>query len=247
MKNYVYKFWAVACALVLGGWSIANATPVDTLVVSDGTDSISLSVSGSPVVSGSATPSTYSTSAGSVTWQGTIGSVWNVTLSDVKETGTATGITQPQLGLTFSEISSGSGTLTISWTAVGFGPSTGAFAAGINGTLDQATSLAYSTFYSTANAVPALTALTSPLAYSSPIGFNESDSAAIGAIGSPFSLTQVITITSTGTAHDVSSGTATLTSVPDAGNTLILLGVAISALGVFAGFNRRQWNRQWSR
>ena len=40
---------------------------------------------------------------------------------------------------------------------------------------------------------------------------------------------------------------ATLSSVPDAGSTLILLGAAISALGVFAGFNRQQWNRQWSR
>src|SRR5208282_5144689 len=145
MRKNLVKLGAVASALLLGGYSIANATPVDVLTVSDGTDSISLSVGGSPViVSGSATTSTYLTSAGFVMWQGTMG-VWNVTASDVKETGTATGTTQPQLGLTFSETSSGTGTLTISWTAVGFGPSTGAFAAGISGTLDQATSLGYST------------------------------------------------------------------------------------------------------
>ena len=157
-----------------------------------------------------------------------------------------TGTTQmPQLGLTFAETSSSAGTLTIDWTAVGLGPSTGEFAAGVGGTLGTGASLTYSTFYSTGNAVPAVTPLASPLSFATPGGFNGSDSRAVGSLGSPFSLTQQIVITDTRAA--TSSGSATLVSAPDAGSTLILLGAAISALGVLAGFNRQQLARQRSR
>jgi hypothetical protein len=243
MKNYVYKILAAACALVLGGWSIANAVPVDTLKLSDSLgDSVTLGVGGSVVVVGTASTTSDFTSAGMVNWEGSIGG-WTVTA----ETGTATPVTSmPELmGLSFSETSSGAGTLTIDWTAVGFGPSTGGFRADTGGTVGSGASLTYSTFYSTANAIPAGTALTSPLAFATPGGFNGSDSRAVGSLGSPFSLTQQIVINDTRAA--TSSGSATITSVPDAGSSLILLGAAINALGVFAGFNRRQWNRQWSR
>jgi len=247
MKNYVYKFWAVACALVLGGWSIANAVPVDTLTISDGLgDSVTLGVNGSPSGSGFTT-SSYSTAAGLVEWSGSIGA-WTLTTFPAAM-GTAIPVTSmPELmGLSFNATSSGAGihSLTIDWTAVGFGPSTGGFQAVTGGTLGSGASLTYSTFYSTGNAIPAVTPLASSLSFATPGGFNGSDSAAVGSLGSPFSLTQVITISDTGAAQ--TSGNATLSSVPDAGSTLILLGAAISTLGVFAGFNRRQWNRQWSR
>jgi hypothetical protein len=242
MKNYVYKILAAACALVLGGWSIANAVPVDTLTISDGYgDSVTLGVGGSPVLAGTASTTYFTTSVGMVNWEGSLGS-WTVTADTGYLTGTAQ---KPQLGLTFAETSSSAGTLTIDWTAVGLGPATGVFAAGVGGTLGSGASLTYSTFYSTGNAIPAVTPLASPLSFATPGGFNGADNAAVGSLGSPFSLTQVITITDTKGA--TSSGSATLVSAPDAGGTLILLGAAISALGVFAGFNRHQLARQRSR
>ena len=73
MKNCTYKFGAAACALVLGGYSIANATVVDTLTISDGLgDSVTLGVGGSPVLVG-ATTTSYYTLAGIVNWAGSIG------------------------------------------------------------------------------------------------------------------------------------------------------------------------------
>lgn len=235
MRKKLFKLGAVASAILLGGYSIANASVVDTLTLSDGAGhSVTLGVGGSPILVGATTTtSSSSTGAGFATWSGSIG-LWTLTA----ETGTSSpliGTTQtPQLGLTFFGTSSGAANLTIDWTAVGFGPSTGAFAAVTGGTLGTGATISYSTFYSTADTVPAGSALTSALAFITPGGFNGSDNAAVGALGSPFSLTQEITIIDTRAATSSGSATLTAASVPDAGSPLILLGTTMSMLGVYS-------------
>ena len=198
MKNYVYKILAAACALVLGGWSIANAVPVDTLTISDGYgDSVTLGVGGSPVLAGTASTTYFTTSVGMVNWEGSLGS-WTVTADTGYLTGTAQ---KPQLGLTFAETSSSAGTLTIDWTAVGLGPATGVFAAGVGGTLGSGASLTYSTFYSTGNAIPAVYATGFSFVLCHPGRVQWCGQRGGWIAGSPFSLTQVITITDTKRGH----------------------------------------------
>lgn len=228
MKNNIYKFWA-ACALVLGSYGIANANYVSQLTISDGVHS-TITVNGS----------------GSLDWTGKVG-VWS-TLNDV--TGTLGGsATLPSLDLNFDDISSAAGNLTITFSVSGFGPSPSAFNVSIGGTTapSAGSSVTFSTFYSTANALPATTALTSPVGFTyPPSGFSEmAGVSVVNALTGPYSLSETIEIHNAGSGE--ASGDAKLSSVPDAGSTLILLGAAISALGVFAGFNRHQRNPQLSR
>jgi len=231
MKNYVYKILAAACALVLGGWSIANAVPVLTIYDGNPADTVTADGGGSGQVSTNAV---------------NIGG-WSLTVETGETKPYLGSATAPDMSLSFDAISSVSGThtLTLTWSDTGFGPSSGDFFASI-GTTGSGTSVGFATYYNTGNTIqtgPAggtlLTTISSlagsELAYVAPLS---------GYTG--YSLTEVVTITAT-QAGVITTGNATLVSVPDAGSTLILLGAAISVLGVFAGFNRRQWNRQWSR
>jgi hypothetical protein len=227
MKNNIYKFWA-ACALVLGSYGIANANYVSQLTISDGVD-----------------PTTTVNGSGSLDWTSTVG-VWD--FNDV--TGTLGGsATLPSLDLNFADSSSAAANLTITFSVSGFGPSPSAFNVSVGGTTapSAGSSVTFSTFYSTANALPATTALTSPVVFTyPPSGFSEmAGVSVVNALTGPYSLSETIEIHNAGSGE--ASGDAKLSSVPDAGSTLILLGAAISALGVFAGFNRHQRNPQLSR
>jgi hypothetical protein len=241
MKNYVYKILAAACALVLGGWSIANAVPVLTIYDGNSADTVTVDGGGSGQVSGTAV---------------NIGG-WSFT-SETGETKPYLGsATAPDMFLSFDAISSsvpGTHTLTLTWSDTGFGPSSGGFYASIGTTTGSGTSVGFATYYNTGNTIqtgPAggtLLTTISPLSGSSDSSLSGSELAYVAPLSgyTGYSLTEVVTITAT-QAGVITTGNATLVSVPDAGSTLILLGAAISVLGVFAGFNRRQWNRQWSR
>ena len=238
MRKNLLKLGAVISALLLGGYSIANAVPMDLLTLSDGLgDSVSLSVGGSPVYGGNATGVVGFNQAGAASWSGSLG-VWTVSAdAGYGPPSPGYGTAQlPVLDLNVMASSTGAGNLTFTWSVPNLGTSPGGFVAGNGGTLGTGASLKYSTFYSTANALPpaAGTTLTSPLAYITPGGFNGSDSATVGLLNSPFSLTQTITIIDTRAATSSDYTTLTAVSVPDAGSTLILLGTTMSMLGVYS-------------
>jgi hypothetical protein len=246
MNRTIKLSLAALVALVLGSSSIVKAVPA-VLTISDGLgDTVSLSVGGTVVIGGTAVTTTSMTAAGLVSWSGSIGSIWTITM-DAGVTKPLSGSAQlPNLGLTFAASSSAAGNLTITWSDSDFGPSSGNLEAAIGGTLNNSgESIAYSTLYSTADTVPAGTSLTSPLDFSGTGGFNDSTVASVGPLAYAYSLTEDINITNT--AAGSLSGSATLHSVPDAGNTLLLLGAAIGALGMFgafAGCNRQRSEMQ---
>jgi hypothetical protein len=225
MRKNLLKLGAVASALFLGGYSVANAVP--TLTISDGITTITVLDS---------TPAT-----GLVVWSGTIGG-WTLNL-DTGDTKPDSGTAEiPDMTLGFQTLSpTAGGTLTITWSDAGFGPSTGDFNASITGNStprgggSATTSVGFTTYYNTGNTIPAgpvggtlLTTINSlpgsELAYVSPL-----------LLGGDYSLTEVVTITSSSSRQGVeTTGHAYLVAVPDAGSTLILLGTAMSMLGVFS-------------
>lgn len=230
MKTNILKLGAVAAALVLGAYSIANATPVTSmLTISDGTSTVTWDgTTYSP--SGTASGTTF-TVAGGLGWTGSMG-VWTV----IVDTGTISGgAANPVLDLSFIEQSRGAGSLTITWAGSGFGPSSGNFATHIGGTLKSGDSVSFETFYDTGT----LNVLTGPQTFST-LSYSGDGSASVGALTSPYDLAEVITITHGGA--DTSSGNANLNAlpVPDGGSTLVLLGTALSMFGVYRRSHKKQ-------
>lgn len=172
---------------------------------------------------------------GSVVYVGALG-VWTLNVD--------TGTTKPFIGssfdpamdLGFVNMSSAAGTLVVEWSDDGFtGPVPSAtFQASIGGT--TAGTIRYESFYSAANSIPALTALTDSGVLLPGLGsaFAASDiGSAVGLSVPPgFALTQRVTITHTGAG--LSSGDAELNQVPDGGSTLVLLGSVLSGIGALA-------------
>jgi hypothetical protein len=223
MRKNLLKLGAVASAILLGGYSIANAVP--TLTISDGTTTVTILDNGA---------GDQSATAGWVLWSGNFG-VWDVIVD--------TGITKPiggfsainpGLDLGFQVSSTAAGSLTMTWSDTDFGPWSGGFAADIGGTLAAGASISYSTYYSKANTVPAGTPLTSTLSSFSGAAAN------VGNLGFPYSLSEVVILTQR--QAGVSSGNAELhgVPVPDAGSTLILLGTTMSMLGVYDRSRRKR-------
>lgn len=230
MKTNLLKLGVVASALVLGAYSIANATPVTSvLTISDGTSTVAWDGT-TYNHTGTASGATFTVSGG-LGWTGVIG-VWNV----IVDTGTISGsAANPILDLSFIEQSSAAGSLTITWAGSGFGPSSGNFATHIGGTLKSGDSVSFETFYDTGT----LNVLAGPQNFST-LSFSGDASASVGALASPYSLAEVLTITHGGA--DTSSGNANLNAlpVPDGGGTLVLLGTALSMLGVYRRSHSKQ-------
>jgi hypothetical protein len=206
-----YILLLAATVTVLSG--VANAVP--TLKIWDGTTTISVA---------DASGLDQSSLAGTVLWSGSIGS-WTVSVD--------TGFTKPTLGsaghpvldLSFSAVSATGGSLWIAFSEDGFtapGSATGA----IGGTASG--SLSYQLFGGASDTVLDMSHSLSPSStYSGPFSALISGSA-VGA--APYSLTELVTIVQrTGGA---TSGDAMLT-VPDSGTTVMLLGAALTILGLF--------------
>ena len=229
MRKNLLKLGAVASALLLGGYSIANAVP--TLTISDGilADTITIvDQSGAD----------QSSILGEVSWFGTIGG-WTLNFDTGDTKPNSGSATVPDMSLSFAAKTPGTGTgqLTITWSDTGFGPSSGGFIASIGGTTTgSGISIGFSTSYNTTSLTTTGTTLNnvgasfgaSNLAYVSPLS-----------LGGDYSLTEVVTITASA-ARVYTSGNAYLVSVPDAGSTLILLGTTMSMLCVYSRSRSKQ-------
>ena len=138
-------------------------------------------------------------------------------------------LTEPELDISSLDVSSGTGSLEILFSDTGFGPTTGAITSAIGGTVNSSGgSISYATYYSTANTLFGQTTELSALGPYGSGAFSGSAVSSLVSLGSPYSLTQVITITHS--AGGASSFDASLVTVPDGGWTVALLGVTLGGL-----------------
>ena len=209
MNKYLKFSLIAAAALALAG----RVSAVPTLMISDGTTTYT-------IADGAVGDANGSTDA--VTFIGTVG-VWTVNVT----TGIVSGTNQlPTLDLNSVDMSSGAGTLYIYFSADGFGPSSGGVTASVGGTTSGTTS--FKTAYSASDLLFRGSLLTGQT-FTGP-AFSGTAGSAI-AVEGLYSLTELAVITHTG------SGTTSFdmtVSVPDSGTTVMLLGAALTALGLFA-------------
>jgi hypothetical protein len=197
---------------------------VPQLMIFDGTTSIVISDNGAGDSSGV---------AGRIVWDGSIGN-WSLN-THVGTTYPIIGsLANPMLDLSFNAVSNtAGGTLTLSFSADGFGPTAGIPLSSIGGVAQgtvtyQTYGGANNTLFSTSNL------LTSQGPFSGP--FSGSLAGAAISNAGPYSLTQRVTITHIG--NSISTGNALL-QVPESGTSVILLGLGLTCLGFLARFRGR--------
>lgn len=213
MKS-LYQFARLALAIA-GLTQLAHAGA--QLRIFDGTTTITIVDNG--VNDGSLT-------TGRIVWDGTIG---NFTLNtDVGTTFPVLGtLTNPVLDLSFNAVSnSAGGTLVLTFSADGFGPTNGTAVASLGGT--AAGTVVYRTYGGTNNTLFSTSNL---LTTQGPFTGAFSGTAAGGTVNNagPYALSQQITIVHTGAGITTGDG---LLTVPESGTSVLLLGVGILALAV---------------
>ena len=173
------------------------------LTLSDGVNTVSVNTPGG---------------GGNYTYNGAVGA-WNINVATGVSSGTAT---LPQLDLNdVSYFSSGeNNTLTITWTVDGLGPLGGNFNAEVGGTLSGMTDQ-FSMLLNGSQVGGTLTYFTSPFAGTL------SGNATAGGNDNSLTLKAVLT------AKDGASSSFDYSvRVPDGGTTVLLLGAALSAIGL---------------
>jgi hypothetical protein len=212
---------ATLAVVALAGSALAIQT--QTVQVSDNGGGISIT----PVTS----------TSGVVTYSGS-DSYWSLVISTAtsyppQSGGGTLGAPVMDLSITATSTSADSSAnpLTITFTSTGFGPTTGMFEDTMSGhtVFGTGATVTFSTDYSTANATPATTALTSVGTMPGP-SYLGSWSSSVVSLAAPYSLSEVVTIA--GAPSDSYSLDGNLYTVPDGGVTAILLGAALSALGL---------------
>ncbi len=220
------KYLAVAAAIA-GLTQVANAVP--QLRVFDGTTTITISDNGAGDTQGA---------AGQVVWVGSIGN-WSLNVHTGTTFPVLGSLTNPVLDVSFNATSSSNvaSTLVISFSADGFGPTTGSTLAEIGGTIASGGSLTYNTYGGNNNTLFSTTNLLTSQGPFGPGAF--SGTATGGSINNvgPYSLTQVVTINHAAGTYQT-TGDALLT-VPESGTSILLLGAGLTGLGLIARFRRR--------
>jgi hypothetical protein len=221
MKTRLNRFFVATLVATLS--QIAYAIP--QLRISDGTSTLTITDNSG---------GDNSAIAGRIVWDGSIGN-WTFN-THVGTTYPALGSAlNPMLDLSFNAVSNGAGgTLTLSFTQNGFGPTAGNALAQIGGTTNG--TVTYQSYGVTNNAPFNMGNLLSAQGPYSSAFSGEMVGGSLTNNG-PYSLTQVVTINHTGSG--ITTGNANLFAVPDSGLTVLLLGCALSALGALTRFRNR--------
>jgi hypothetical protein len=220
MKNLLRYLVLGAIALGLSGAAYA----VPTLRITDGNTIID-------IADGSVVPGAVDAAGGTgqVAWLGAIGN-WTFNIHAGTTYPIIGTLANPQMDLTFNATSNGSGgTLSVYFSADGFGPTQGSAFAAIGGTAAGGGTVDYNTYGGTNNTLFSTSNL---LTDQGPFGagaFSGSTGGGLVNNNGPYSLTQLITITHS--AGGITTGNAFL-HVPDSGSTLLLLGAGLTALGL---------------
>jgi hypothetical protein len=209
-------------ALALGGLtSLAQALP--ELRIFDGTTTYTITDGGVGDIG---------TAAGRVVWDGIIG-IWTLN-THVGTTFPSIGsLTSPMLDLGFNGSSSAAGTLVLTFSADGFGPTFGLSTSSIGGvTAGTVSSASYggtnNTRFSTSNL----------LASQGPFSGAFGSATTGGTVNNqgPYALTHQITITHNGAGLTTGNG---LLTVPESSSSLLLLGFGLTGLALVARFRAR--------
>jgi hypothetical protein len=203
-----------AAVLAFAAAPRAHATPVYT-------DELELISSGSTVLV---------TGTGVTSFSGSVGSFSiNITTGITYPTQGTLG--SPVMDLSSVNVSGGTGSLEILFSATGFGPTAGHFLDEIGGTVNNAGgSIAYSVYENPSDALLGTTNLVGSLGPYGSGAFSGTTLSSFLSLSSPYSLTQEINITHA--AGGTSSFDANLSVVPDGGWTVALLGITLGGLGM---------------
>jgi hypothetical protein len=231
MKSMKTVLAALAVVALAGS---AVATQTQTIWVSDSGGGISL------------TPAT--STSGSVSYTGS-DAFWSIVLLSGTAYPPTTGqgsLADPVLDLSVTATSVGSANaslhpLVVTFGADGFGPTSGSFAAQLSGHVvtGSAHPLLFNT-YSAASPIsglstpPAGTLLTTSGSLAGPTYDSGPISSGSESLGSPYALEEVITIQAdaNGASYSLDGGLSGVSTVPDGGTTAMLLGAALSVLGL---------------
>lgn len=223
MKTF-HKLLALAAAIA-GLTHVASAAP--QLRLFDGTSTITITDNGA---------GDSQAAAGQVVFVGSIGN-WTLNVHTGTTYPVIGSLSNPQLDLSFNATSTAAGgTLTISFAADGFGPTSGSTLAEIGGTVNPGGSVTYNTYGGTNNTNFSTANLLTSQGPFGPGAFSGTVTGGSINNAGPYALTQVITITHAGSG--ITTGDALL-KVPESGTTALLLGSGLMGLGLFARLRRR--------
>ncbi len=228
MNNKV-KTAVLGLTMLVVGAAFVPSAEAASIRLFDGTTTITINDNGEPL--GDVADS--NPVIGFVAFSGTIG-VFNFVVASGQAFPLLGSLSDPEMQLNVIAVSNAPGTLTVSFSENGFGPSTGQFSATANG--GTGGTVTYQTFQDPANVRFATTA---PVAALGPLGpgFTGLAFGNLAALSAPYSLTQQLTITHPGAA--ATAVTANLQGVPDGGLSLGLLGIALMGIeGVRRKVNR---------
>jgi len=214
MKNQIKNI--IAGAAVLGVTSLANAIP--TMTISDGVNTVTIVDN----VGADINPL-----AGAVSYNGSVG-VWSLIIN--------TGLTKPILGsanaptmdLAIQASSTTGGSLTVTFSDTGFTLSPGAVLATISGHVVNGAqeSVAYQVLANSQNVVGTGSVIANIPSQGMPVLASATGS--LNGLGSAYSLTEVVQISSNGsTTTSIDAG---FQPVPDGGMTMAMLGFGLVAV-----------------
>jgi hypothetical protein len=211
----------IVMALAAQAWLSPAAKAIPTLMISDGVNAITI-VDDAPADFSGPFP-------GLIVYAGTLGT-WNINASMGFTKPLSGSSALPQMTLNFFVTSPGSGTLTIGFSENGFGPSNAVTEAGYSATVNSlgGSSVRYDTLVSSSNTEFAGTMLFTSQIFASGAG----SAAAQAALNLPasYALTQIVQIIHSGAGNSSGNYELTATAVPESGQSLYLLGVAVAGL-----------------
>ena len=221
----LYKYLAIAAAMA-GLTQAVHAVP--QLRLFDGTTTITISDGGA---------GDSQAAAGQVVWIGSIGN-WTLNVHTGSTYPVIGSLSNPMMDLNFNATSGGAGgTLVISFSADGFGPTSGSTIASVGGTIATGGSVSSANYGGTNNTLFNTSNLLTSQGPFNTAAFSGSVTGASINNAGPYALTQVVSVTH-GAGTFQTTGDALLT-VPDSGMSVLLLGAGLTCLGLLARFKVR--------